>query len=404
MSASILKIIRSCKILAAFGSLTVLLIFSSSCTTRSNAQGGSPPPFVKACANESEGASCSFNTTDRQFKEGSCTPAPRRPGTLVCMPPEMASKARGRDSQNPTTADRSSKRGLPLSVENCDCEIEHDLQYGSANGSDAKFTTLDIYHRGDSGNQPVLVFVHGGGWVTGDKSNITMNKNMVNSFLDSGYVVAAVNFRLIEKKRNSKVKYTDMAGDIARSIKWLSQNVQEYGGDPQFFVLLGYSSGAHMVALVGTDTRYLEDQDLSLDIIRGVSAWDVHAYDIPEALKLMKGTALDERIGSMKAFFGDTEKEQEKASPVFFVDNGASVPFQLLSAGIKEGNKQSISQEMTIEFETALINAGHTAEHHHYENSSHKDLPKDYGTSKNDVREQVERFLIEVKNASSTGP
>jgi len=201
-----------------------------------------------------------------------------------------------------------SDQGKSLSIKNCDCEIENDLHYRGADDWDTKYTELDIYYRGNSGKRPVLLFVHGGGWVEGDKSNIALNKNMVNSFLDSGYVVAAVNFRLIEKKQNSKVKYTDMAQDIALSIKWLSENVQDYGGDPQFFVLLGHSSGAHMAALLGTDASYLEDQELSLDIIRGVITFDIHVYDIPRALNAMKGTDFDDRIEQLERYFGDTEK------------------------------------------------------------------------------------------------
>ncbi len=390
------RINRSCRILAAVGSLTILLVLSFASASRSYAQGSDPPPFVKACADESEGTYCSFNRQrDGQLKEGVCEPSQRRVGVLVCLTEAMRSAGLGQGGR--------SDQGKSLSIKNCKCEIERNLRYRSADGWDTKFTELDIYHRGNNGKRPVLVFVHGGGWVEGDKSNIALNKNMVNSFLDSGYVVAAVNFRLIEKKRNSKVKYADMAQDIAGSIKWLSQNVQDYGGDPQFFVLLGHSSGAHMAALLGTDASYLEDQELSLDIIRGVITFDIHVYDIPGALKAMKGTAFDKRIERLEQYFGDTEKEQKKASPAYFVNNGSNIPFLLMSAGIKDGKRQTLTKEMTEEFKAALINAGHPAERYHYENSRHFDLPLGYGKGKIDIQAKVERFLNDVKSTGTPG-
>ncbi len=123
--------------------------------------------------------------------------------------------------------------------------------------------------------------------MAGDKSNIRLHPELVNSFLNSGFVVACMNFRLIEKTRNSRVNYRDMLDDIARSMKWLSRHHQRYHARPDAFVLLGYSSGAHLASLPATDERYLAKQGLSPQIILGVSAWDVPAYDIPLALTLM---------------------------------------------------------------------------------------------------------------------
>ncbi len=355
--------------------VTGIILFSTS----SWGAGGGRPPFVTACSRESIGASCSFHRRDGRAIEGTCQEAPRRFGLLICRPGHS-----GQDRSQ--SSERLTERG-------CDCTIKGNLRYRDTHGWDSKFAELDIYYRAASGQRPILLFIHGGGWVTGDKANIEKNPNLINSFLNTGFVVASVNFRLIEKKRNSEVKYWDMVEDIARSMKWLSEHAHEYGAKPNAFVLVGYSSGAHLASLIATDESYLRAQGLFADIILGVSAWDVPAYDIPLALKLMKGTALENKIPINKILFGSTTEEQKKASPRYYLDSGAKIPFQLLSAGIKEGKRQTLTKDTAEAFKEALINAGHEAEHHHYENSEHSDLPLQYGKGTIDIQEKVEGFL-----------
>ena len=273
--------------------------------------------------------------------------------------------------------------------------MRSDLKYKNA----ASYAALDIYYREDGTGKPVLLFIHGGGWVTGDKSNITRNPDMLRSFLDAGYVVACPNFRLVERSLQSQVRYHHMAEDIAAAIKWLNGNVHRYGGDPAAFVLVGYSSGAHLASLVATDERYLEQQGLDTKIIRAVSAWDVPAYDVPRALTLMKGTSLEPKIHFNQALFGRSRSEQLEASPLNYLDReGSHVQFQLISAGTMRGQSQTISQRVSESFEDALTRVGHKVEHHHYPNSEHSDLPMRYGKGgASDISSKVESFLASVK-------
>lgn len=69
-----------------------------------------------------------------------------------------------------------------------------------------------------------------------------------------------------------------------------------------------------------------------------------------------------------------------------------------MSAGFKDGKRQTLTKDIAEEFKAALIKAGHPAEHHHYENSQHFDIPLDYGKDKIGIRVEVERFLNDVKS------
>jgi len=280
----------------------------------------------------------------------------------------------------------------------CKCKVVQDLDYKTTAGADPRFSTIDIYYRETDTPKPVLLFIHGGGWMSGDKANISTNPKLLKSFLDAGYVVASPNFRLVEKNPRSRITYREMATDIAQSIKWLHDNVGQYGGTPDSFVLVGYSSGAHLVALVATDERYLEQQGLDNGVIRAVSAWDVPAYDVPLALTLMEGTQLEPKIRFNQALFGHTREDQLQASPVNYLDSdGSHIRFQLISAGKMHRQSQTISKRASESFKDALAEAGHQAKHHHYSSMDHAELPMNYGKGgAKDISRQVENFLSDV--------
>ena len=113
-----------------------------------------------------------------------------------------------------------------------------------------------------------------------------------------------------------------MAGDVAKAIHWVHDHAQDYGGDPNSIVVMGYSGGAHLAALVCTDDRYLKAEGLSFSIIRGCVPIDVGYYDVP---KLLKDSGV-EPPDSFKSYFGGTEDAQRDLSPVTHVAKGKNIP------------------------------------------------------------------------------
>jgi acetyl esterase/lipase len=104
---------------------------------------------------------------------------------------------------------------------------------------------LDLYTPVGTGPSPVLVFVHGGGFVTGDKggSDSWANANVGRMAARAGFLGVVINYRLAPE-------YGWPAGseDVGAVVNWLKVNVGNYGGDPAKIVLAGTSAGAVHVA------------------------------------------------------------------------------------------------------------------------------------------------------------
>ncbi len=284
------------------------------------------------------------------------------------------------------------------------CSASFDIPYAEAYGWSDDLAKLDIYYRGQASNKPVLVFVHGGGWVKGDKSNIYKNHNFLNFFFDSGFVLASVNFRLLENDKSPKASYRDQVKDIAKSLKWLVSNVDEYGGSADDIVLFGFSSGAHLVSLLSTDTDYLNYENVNPELIKAVIAMDVPAYDIKLATSIMRGSSLEENIDFNEIIFGKSDEEKNSASPISYV-NKTEMPFLVISAGIKDGNPQTVSKRVSEVFVSKLRASGRSAAHFHFDRRSHVSLMLGFGNEDDGVTRVVQRFLnrvLGVKQLSNT--
>src|SRR5262249_14761906 len=110
--------------------------------------------------------------------------------------------------------------------------------------------TLDVYAPAEGKDLPVVLWIHGGGWRAGDKANV---QKKPQAFADKGYVFVSTNYRFVPQ-----VTVKEMAGDIAKAIRWVHDHARDYGGDPKAIFVMGHSAGAHLAALVCTDDRYLK--------------------------------------------------------------------------------------------------------------------------------------------------
>lgn len=101
---------------------------------------------------------------------------------------------------------------------------------------------LDIYSPQDgSGIAPIMLWVHGGGHVRGDKSSPDnpYEANVGRFAAKSGYLGVCMNYRLAPEFR-----WPAGGEDVGRAIGWLRQNAARYGGDPDRILLMGTSAGA----------------------------------------------------------------------------------------------------------------------------------------------------------------
>jgi acetyl esterase/lipase len=143
-----------------------------------------------------------------------------------------------------------------------------DIVYDDT-ASDDRFTSLDIYTPDPvQPASPVMVFVHGGGFRVGDKASSKDLDPKPEYFTSKlGYIFVSTNYRLLPEGR-----YPQNVQDLANALAWVSDNIAEFGGDPDRIFLMGHSAGAGLVAQVATDETFLKNAGKDLDLLKGVIA------------------------------------------------------------------------------------------------------------------------------------
>jgi len=200
-----------------------------------------------------------------------------------------------------------------------------DIRYSDETTTREGSLNLDVYPA-TSTDLPVVIFVHGGGWFRGDKSNVDAKPAAFNV---RGFVFVSVNYRLIPE-----VDVTQQMQDVARAVAWVKQNIRQYGGDPSRLFLMGHSAGGHLVALLATDESYLHSEGLLLTDIQGVISLDTQTYDLVRLLK-----NIPEETGGEVYWetFGHDPQFWKKMSPVWQVDSDKQIPpFFIVYTGEKE--------------------------------------------------------------------
>jgi acetyl esterase/lipase len=153
--------------------------------------------------------------------------------------------------------------------------VHKDLAYAEPGHERQK---LDIYAPADAKNLPVIFWIHGGGWQTGDKSEVQLKPQ---AFVEKGCVFVATNYRLLPD-----VEMETIIRDVAQSFGWVHGHIAEYGGDPDCIFVMGHSAGAQLAALLCTDERYLKNEGLTLSLIKGCVPVDGDTYDIPAMIEV----------------------------------------------------------------------------------------------------------------------
>lgn len=237
-----------------------------------------------------------------------------------------------------------------------------DIPYWTEAAGGSALNRLDVYAPDGATGLPVVVYVHGGGWRTGDKANVL---HKPAAFNQAGYVFVSIGYRL-----SPAVQHPAHAEDVARAIGWVRRHIAEYGGDGGRLYLLGHSAGAHLVALVGTDERYLETEGLGLSALDGVVALDGAGYDIPRQVDS------NPRVAPLfETAFGTDRTAWPEASPVNHAAPGKTIPpFLLIHAG-----KRTASELQATALAAKLTGAGYRADVKHAKDRNHTSLNRRLG-------------------------
>jgi arylformamidase len=136
---------------------------------------------------------------------------------------------------------------------------------------------LDIHAPPGAKNLPVVFWIHGGGWQTGDKTSV---QEKPRAFTARGFVFVSTNYRLLPA-----VDMETIVRDVAKALGWMYRNIAADGGDPQRVLVMGHSAGAQLAALICTDKRYLEAEGVPFSILKGCVPVDGDTYDVPAMIE-----------------------------------------------------------------------------------------------------------------------
>jgi arylformamidase len=183
----------------------------------------------------------------------------------------------------PTTSATATTEGAPDSaVASCaQPGLPTTVAYRTADGVPTNQLSLDIHAPVAACDASVVMWVHGGGFVRGDKANQVADK--VRLFNGRGWILVSVNYRLTAPGDPVAPGMRDQFADVAAAVAWVQANIGAYGGDPSRIALLGHSAGADIVSNLATNPTYLEGAGLGLDALRCAGPLDTEGFDKPSS-------------------------------------------------------------------------------------------------------------------------
>ncbi len=209
--------------------------------------------------------------------------------------------------------------------------------------------TLDIWKaKTAAGSAPLIVFVHGGGWKRGDKDNAT-GRFKAPHYTGEGYAFASINYRLVPA-----ATVEQQAADVAAAVRALVDRAASLGIDRHRIVLMGHSAGAHLVALVGTDERYLKSAGLTFADVAGVIPIDGAAYDVTAQMR--DGPPIMQKTYA-QAFGADPER-QLSLSPTEQAAAPNAPAFLLLHVQRPDGVRQAKALAAALEAGGSRVETG----------------------------------------------
>jgi acetyl esterase/lipase len=175
---------------------------------------------------------------------------------------------------------------------------------------------LDLYVPTERKNEPLIVYVHGGGWEHGDKMGDSWNPDNLQLLWD-GYAMASINYRLA----GPAAIWPAQIQDCKAALRWLRAHAEQYGYDPNRIGVIGESAGGHLVAMLGAtngDKTFDVGENLnaSSDVACVVDLFGVSDFTLP----------MPALVTNLKALFGGSPSERPElarsASPVHYVHAG----------------------------------------------------------------------------------
>lgn len=186
---------------------------------------------------------------------------------------------------------------------------------------------LDIYAPDKAKKLPVVFWIHGGGWQTGDKTSVQIKPRVLT---ERGFVFVSTNYRLLPH-----VQMGVLIRDVSKSLGWVHKNIAEHGGDPTRIFVMGHSAGAQLAALLCIDDRYLKAEGVPFSHLKGCVPVDGDTYDLPaiimtaEFRQTLHGLPLP-KFGHRVKFGNDPKKHIDFSAVTHVAKDKGIPPFLIL--------------------------------------------------------------------------
>ena len=241
---------------------------------------------------------------------------------------------------------------------------------------------LNVFAPEGAQGVPVVVFVHGGFWRSGDRTTfeplVGLYSNVGTALADNEVVTVIPSYRLFPQVASVE----DMLDDVAAAIAWTRDHIAVHGGDPNRIVLAGHSAGGHLVTLLATRPDALKKRGIDPALIKGVAALS-GIYDVPGAAARAK--LEEDRVTLWRPLFGDQGKAQ---SPAAYFD--AAMPPVLFIVG--ENDYETCLADYHAAEQTLAPLVGDKAFFHFVPEVTHEEVVLYIGTARDQVSPAVAAF------------
>lgn len=261
-------------------------------------------------------------------------------------------------------------------------EVVKDIPYAEP-AQERQF--LDIYSPSNPKDAPVVFWIHGGGWQTGDKSQVQLKPKW---FTEQGFVFVSTNYRLLPN-----VPMETIIRDVAKSLGWVSKNIARYGGDPKRIYVMGHSAGAQLAALICIDHRYLAAEGVPFSSLKGCVPVDGDTYDIPAIIETAETRRRvhkqpQAKFGHREKFGNDPAKHIDFSAVTHIAKDKNIPPFLILYV-----SSHPDTTAQAIRLDAALKEAGISSTPFGAKDSEHSKLNNDLGEANDPATAALMKFI-----------
>ncbi|NNF07137.1 MAG: alpha/beta hydrolase [Candidatus Eisenbacteria bacterium] len=262
-----------------------------------------------------------------------------------------------------------------------------DIPYYTGEDADPDKHSLNLAIPGGVKNPPLVMWIHGGAWAMGGRAQETAISDHLRQ---QGFAVATISHRLspaewLDPSLKTGVQHPAHMIDCARAFAWLHKHAEDYGYDADRLFVSGFSSGAHLSALLATDPSYLEAHGLGLEAIQAAipisGAYDMEDYYADH----LEHNGKEMADGHVLGVFG-SEDVLASVSPSQHVEH-SGVPMLVVS------DSETYDYTRLFEDQVGEMGLAHV-QFHHVRDHTHAELYKSLaGREKCEARERILAYL-----------